>query len=521
MSKSRGNVVDPWEVIDEPRRRRLPLVLLHRPAAVGGLPLLDRGARRDRAPVLPTLWNTYSFWVLYANAEGLERVAELGDLPPERRTTWTGGRSRGSRRLIADGDRADGRLRLHDGRAGDRRLRRRALELVRAALAPALLGRATAAAFATLRHCLLEVAEAARPVHPVPRRRDLRATSPAASGRFGDRTRSTCRLPEPDDALARRASWRPAWRPCAAPSSWAGPPAPRRSVKVRQPLRKAVIVASGRRARGDRGDGASWSRAELNVKELEFVSEEAELVRYAGEAQLPRRSARGSASRCRRRPPPIEALDPGHVAEAIAGERRIGINVDGTEHELEPDDVTLVMQPLEGYQVEAEAGRAVALALELDDELRREGLAREIVHAVQNARKEAGLEVTDRISLALGGDAELVEAARAHEEYVAGETLATSVGYDGAEAGGRGHDRGPRAADRRRARRLSRRRRGRSRPRLEVAARRVEVRAAWRGRRSTVVRVRAARTSTARFEPSAIRRCSASCAGCRSTSSSL
>ena len=104
------------------------------------------------------------------------------------------------------------------------------------------------------------------------------------------------------------------------------------------------------------------------------------------------------------------------------------------------------MEPLEGYQVEAESGRAVAMALELDDELRREGLAREVVHAVQNARKEAGLEVTDRIALRLGGDAELLDAARAHEEYVAGETLATSVAYDGGEAGAPRPDRGPRAA---------------------------------------------------------------------------
>ena len=93
------------------------------------------------------------------------------------------------------------------------------------------------------------------------------------------------------------------------------------------------------------------------------------------------------------------------------------------------------MRPLDGYQVESEAGRAVALALELDDELRREGIAREIVHAVQNARREAGLEVTDRIALTLGGNPELLDAARAHEAYLAGETLATSVSYDGAEAG--------------------------------------------------------------------------------------
>jgi isoleucyl-tRNA synthetase len=52
---------------------------------------------------------------------------------------------------------------------------------------------------------------------------------------------------------------------------------------------------------------------------------------------------------------------------------------------------------------------------------------------VQAARKSAGLDVEDRIALTLGGDAELIEAARAHEEYVAGETLATALSYDGAE----------------------------------------------------------------------------------------
>ncbi len=109
----------------------------------------------------------------------------------------------------------------------------------------------------------------------------------------------------------------------------------------------------------------------------------------------------------------------------------IGINVDGDEHILGPDDITLALQPLDGYEVEAEAGHAVALQLELDDELRREGLAREIVHAVQIARKDAGLEITDRIELALGGDEELLDAARAHEDYLAGEVLATSVAYDG------------------------------------------------------------------------------------------
>ena len=108
----------------------------------------------------------------------------------------------------------------------------------------------------------------------------------------------------------------------------------------------------------------------------------------------------------------------------------------------------LAMRPLDGYQLEREGSHAVALELELDDALRREGLAREIVHAIQNARKTAGLQVEDRIALLLGGDDELLEAAREHEAYVARETLAVSVDLRRRRGRRAGDDRGPPAAHR-------------------------------------------------------------------------
>ncbi|MGO9887256.1 MAG: DUF5915 domain-containing protein, partial [Solirubrobacteraceae bacterium] len=88
------------------------------------------------------------------------------------------------------------------------------------------------------------------------------------------------------------------------------------------------------------------------------------------------------------------------------------------------------MKPLEGYQVERVGSHAVALELEIDDDLLIEGWAREIVRAVQRARQDAGLEVTDRIALTLDGDDSLVAAARSHERYIAGETLAVQVSYE-------------------------------------------------------------------------------------------
>ena len=196
-------------------------------------------------------------------------------------------------------------------------------------------------------------------------------------------------------------------------------------MKVRQPLREAVLVAADReRAAIERFD--SLVRDELNVKALRFVSEAGELGRFELKPnfrtlgprfgkQMPRVAAA------------VAALDPA----ALRAGRQVGINLDGHEHEIGPDDVQMVLQPLPGYQVERAGTHAVALDLELDDELRREGLAREVVHAVQAARKEAGLEVEDRIALTLGGDAKLLDAARAFEDYVSRETLAQALEYDG------------------------------------------------------------------------------------------
>jgi isoleucyl-tRNA synthetase len=202
-------------------------------------------------------------------------------------------------------------------------------------------------------------------------------------------------------------------------------------VKVRQPLQKAIVVATDLEREAISGQ-EELVTSELNVKQLEFVAEESALVSYRVKPNY-----RALGPRFGKRMPQaaaaIEALDAARVAESLAAGRAVGVNLDGHDHSLEPEDLTLVMAPLEGYQVEADAGHAVALSLEVDEELRREGLAREIVHAVQNERRESGLEVTDRIELLLAGDSELLEAARAHEAYLAGETLATSVSYDGAD----------------------------------------------------------------------------------------
>jgi isoleucyl-tRNA synthetase len=202
-------------------------------------------------------------------------------------------------------------------------------------------------------------------------------------------------------------------------------------LKIRQPLRGAVVVASGQEREAiEQLD--ELVREELNVHELRFVAAADELSTVEVKPNY-----RTLGPRFGRQMPTVAAavagLDGGRVAATVREGRSVAVSVDGHDYELEPPDLLLALKPLEGYQVEREGSHAVALELSLDDGLRAEGWAREIVHAVQAARRDAGLEVSDRITLSLHGDSELVAAAQAHEPYIAGETLAVEVGYDGAE----------------------------------------------------------------------------------------
>jgi isoleucyl-tRNA synthetase len=209
--------------------------------------------------------------------------------------------------------------------------------------------------------------------------------------------------------------------------------AARAGIKVRQPLRAAIVVASGEeRAAIERLE--DLVRDELNVRELRFVAQADELGSYDVKPNY-----RTLGPRFGKLMPQVAAavaaLDPAHVAAALRDGGRVAISIEGHDHELGTEDLALALQPLDGYQLEREGSHAVALDLHLDEELRREGLAREIVHAVQNARKGAGLQVEDRIELRLGGDAELLAAAREHEDYLAQETLALRIAFDASANG--------------------------------------------------------------------------------------
>ncbi len=429
MSKSRGNVVEPWDVISAHGADAFRWYYLTAQQPWSGYRFSVDTVGESVRQFLLTLWNTYSFWVLYANAEGLSPQDLQGSAAAnDDLDRWVLSRLQGTVATVRE------RMDAFDCTAAGQAIAEFVEELSNwyVRLSRRRFWDGDRAAFATLRHCLLETAALLAPFVPFLADEIHLNLAGGAGEELGDLPDSVHLrdFPEPDEGLS-------------DPALESAMAAVRRTVelgraaraqakaKVRQPLRRAVIVANDAE-RAAIEASARLVTAELNVKELDFVSDEAELISYAVKPNY-----RALGPRFGKRMPQVaaavEALDPVHVAAVVGEGGEVGISVDGDEHALGPDELTLALQPLDGYEVEAEAGHAVALQLELDDELLREGLAREIVHAVQNARKAAGLEITDRIELRLGGDADLLDAAREHEPYLAGEVLATSVAYDGGD----------------------------------------------------------------------------------------
>jgi isoleucyl-tRNA synthetase len=411
MSKSLGNTVEPWEVINRYGADALRWYFFTSKQPWDGYRFSLETIGEAVRQFLLQLWNIYAFYVLYDNVTPSKTAAEPSDLD-----RWMQSRLQATVETVTE------RLEDFDATMAGREIAAFVDDLsnwyVRRSRR-AFWVDGSSAAFETLRTALVTVSQLLAPftpfvadeiydnldgsepsVHvtdwPAAGERDLELEAAMATAR------ETVRL-----GLSARAQ---------------------ATIKVRQPLHAAVVVATGtERAAIERL--ADIVRDELNVKELRFVSEADEL----GEVEV-KPNYRSLGPRFGKEMPMVAAavagLDPAHVATSVRDGKAVSINIGGRDHSLGADDLLLSMKPLPGYQVEREGSHAVALELEIDEALRVEGWAREIVHAIQAARRDAGLEVSDRIVLTLDGDGALIAAAREHQEWIAGEVLATDVVYE-------------------------------------------------------------------------------------------
>jgi isoleucyl-tRNA synthetase len=203
-----------------------------------------------------------------------------------------------------------------------------------------------------------------------------------------------------------------------------------RNIRVRQPLRRMqVAVPASARVRS-LDELLDLLRAEVNVKEIEVVASDTELVRLRAKPNF-----RTLGKRYGKRTPAVAAAAATLTPVQLRGLERgssATLELEGEPVTFLPEDVAVEREVTSDWLVQSDGPFVVALDPTLDDPLRREGLAREIVNRVQRIRKDAGYAYTDRIELWIDGDGPVLEAVRIHAEFIRGETLARRL-----EVGGR------------------------------------------------------------------------------------
>ncbi|WGT46951.1 isoleucine--tRNA ligase [Tessaracoccus lacteus] len=195
-------------------------------------------------------------------------------------------------------------------------------------------------------------------------------------------------------------------------------------VKIRQALSRMLIPSAIFEKLSPELQGEI--RSELNVESVESFTSAGDVVDFLAKGNF-----RNLGKRFAKRTPLVAKAIGELDARWLAGQLRdLGhavFSFEGEDIDLTPDDVIVTERPREGWSVVNEQGETVALDLELTPALIQSGLAREVIRFVQDARKHAGLDVSDRITLVIEADGPIGEAVDVHSALIAGEVLATSL----------------------------------------------------------------------------------------------
>ena len=195
-------------------------------------------------------------------------------------------------------------------------------------------------------------------------------------------------------------------------------------IKVRQPLNALIVELNAPKERDALAMIANQLKDELNVKDVRDTSESDSLMAYRLRPNLP-----ALGPKYGRRVNEVRTLLNDANASAVATSVRLGENVQLGDYELSPDEILVDNIAAEGYAVESDGTYTVGISTEITQELRAEGYVRDIAHIVQNMRKNAGLEISDRIHLSISApaDSEMATAIADHADYIANETLAVGI----------------------------------------------------------------------------------------------
>jgi isoleucyl-tRNA synthetase len=421
MSKSRGNVLDPWDLLNEYGADCLRWYLMSSSAPWTSKRLGEANIKEPLYRFLDTLRNTYDFFALYASIDSFAPDTDgVSDTDRNDLDRWLLSRVASTtvavRRALDAYDvlGATGPIEaLVDDlsnwyvRASRRRFWRGGMTVEKRS------------AYDTLRRALLDIAKLTAPFIPFL----AEAIYQQIRGSDAPESVHLCRYPEAseddkDEDLEERMDL---VRRLAALGRQARSQA---ELRVRQPLRRLVVdgTASGVRALGDL---RALVAAEINVESIEIVEDLTgyRVVRAVPDfASLgPRLGGAGKAAAAWIRSQEADAL------RAALRDGPASATIDGGRVDIHPSDVRFESEWADGWSSASEGELCVLLDTTLTPDLVRSGLLREVVHRIQVLRKEAGLEVTDRIHIRFQGDEELESVLQEQIKHVAAELLAETV----------------------------------------------------------------------------------------------
>jgi isoleucyl-tRNA synthetase len=412
MSKSRGNVIDPVPVLAERGADALRWYMLSSGSPWTPKRVYVEGIDEATRQFLLTLWNTYAFFVTYANIDGWT-PASAAPPPVHILDRWITSRVE---RTVRDTTAA---LERFDALAGTQALAALVDDLsnwyVRRSR-PRFWKSSDPAAHTTLHRALRTLAQLLAPFCPFVSDELFRNLA-----RTGESVHLTD-WPDYDDTMIDDALED---EMTLARTLVSLGRAARADAKlgVRQPLPRAIALLAG----GDalRDEIVQEIKDELNVKQLEVVASLEGLLDYR---VVPNFRALGP--RLGKLAPRLKTLlasvDGGEVRRAFDEAGMFTIDVDGETVALEPGEVEIRAEQHADLTLAQDGPHAVALDLTLDDDLRAEGMAREIIRVVNDRRKTNGFALTDRIAVELRSTARVVDAVERHLGWIEAEVLATS-----------------------------------------------------------------------------------------------
>jgi isoleucyl-tRNA synthetase len=434
MSKRLGNAVDPFATIKQYGPDATRWYLIANAPPWDNLKFDPAGVTEVQRRFFGTLFNTYSFYALYANLDGYEAgqtpkvpLAELSELD-----RWILSKLQS---LIAE---VRGQLDSYDPTKAARAIQDFVTDhlsnwYVRLSRRRFWKGELTTdkrAAFETLHECLLTVSQLMAPIAPFFGDwlyRNLTGGQEVESVHLTILKGADSSLIDP--ALEERMEL------AQRISSLTHSLRKKSVLKVRQPLQRILVPVLNDSTREQVGKVEDLICAEVNVKHVEFLDDTSGVLvksvkpnfKRLGQQYGPRLKAVGAR---------IQQMTAAEISQ-LEKTGSLAVEVEGQSITLAPDDVEIRTDDLPGWLVATDGPLTVALDVSLTDELRQEGLARELVNRLQNLRKDSGLEVQDKIRVTLADEQpDLQAAVAAFGDYIRTEVQALSLDFAADVTGG-------------------------------------------------------------------------------------